>query len=83
MVGAGLAYYHDVEGEGRDQSQALAKLLYRATLQALPANARSWFTDIKDKRLAASLEVGCCSQAGLGSLSVMRARHELGFASGH
>ncbi len=44
-------------GSESEQAQALAKLLYRATLQTLPASARSWFTDIKDKRLAAALEV--------------------------
>ena len=43
--------------QSRGHLENLARLLYRATLQALPASARSWFTDIKDKRLAASLEV--------------------------
>ncbi|KAK9844274.1 hypothetical protein WJX74_000343 [Apatococcus lobatus] len=46
----------------QEQLEGLARLLYRATLQALPASARSWFTDIKDKRLAASLEAYTAEQ---------------------
>lgn len=38
-------------------AETLAPDLYRALLRALPASMRAWFQDIRDKKLAAAVEV--------------------------
>ena len=43
---------HDGEGLGR-----LAEAVYRGILHALPASARAWFGDLRDRGLAAAVEV--------------------------
>ena len=43
---------HGAEGLGR-----LAEAVYRGILHALPASARAWFGDLRDRGLAAAVEV--------------------------
>lgn len=52
-----MSRYHD-EYEGADSMRALAIAVFRAALHALPASARAWFGDLRDRGLAASVEVG-------------------------
>lgn len=42
----------DAEGVGK-----LAEAVYRGVLHALPASARAWFGDLRDRGLSASVEV--------------------------
>ena len=42
--------------QGQQQAQRLAALLYWGVLQALPASARLWFSDLRDRALAAAVE---------------------------
>ena len=60
----GTSQYEDYH-EGRKTTQALAVAVFRAALRALPASARAWFGDLKDRGLVASVEV-----------SVLTHRHE-------
>ncbi|GFR43123.1 hypothetical protein Agub_g4129, partial [Astrephomene gubernaculifera] len=47
-VGSPLAHQHAV--------RATCRALYRAVLRALPATARGWFSDLRDRGLAAAVE---------------------------
>jgi hypothetical protein len=44
--------------QGPSSRQALGRALYGAVLHALPASARTWFGDLRDRGVAAALEVG-------------------------
>lgn len=41
---------------GRLAAHATARALYRAVLRALPATARTWFSDVRDRARASALE---------------------------
>ncbi|KXZ44895.1 hypothetical protein GPECTOR_61g848 [Gonium pectorale] len=41
---------------GRHAGRATCRALYRAVLRALPATARGWFNDLRDRGLAAAVE---------------------------
>ena len=40
----------------------LAEVVYRGVLHALPASARAWFGDLRDRGLSAAVEVSQSSQ---------------------
>lgn len=48
---------HDDEYQGKELVYPLAAAVFRAALHALPASARAWFGDLRDRGLAASVEV--------------------------
>ena len=52
-----MSQYEDYY-EGQKGMRALASAIFRAALRALPASARAWFGDLRDRGLAASVEVG-------------------------
>jgi len=62
-----------------DDSESLGKLgeaVYRGVLHALPASARAWFGDLRDRGLSAAVEVMPNCHA-LGAFCVMKSRRVL------
>ena len=49
----------DVAGVAEDAASIckLAETVYRGVLHALPASARAWFGDLRDRGLSAAVEV--------------------------